>query len=178
VTANATAAVTATATLTSTANENATTPAIASAPVSGAGAPSAAPAPVPSAPPPSRLDAAPTAAAAAAPFDASRARVDWSVTGAGGGATAGAVQRALSRRAGAWTECYRRGLERRNERIEGAASLHLTTDETGNVVGAHVNGFDAMPGVKGCVAAAAHVRVEGVDTGDAWADVQLTFKAD
>ena len=82
---------------------------------------------------------------------------------------------AFSRKSGAWTQCYRNGLERRGERIEGAAVLHVVTDESGNVVGAHVNGFDQMPGVKNCIANASHVKIDGVDTGDAWADVQLTF---
>jgi hypothetical protein len=90
----------------------------------------------------------------------------------------GAVQRALSRRAAAWTQCYKKGLERRNERLDGAAVMHLATDDTGNVVSVSVNGFDAMPAVKSCIAGAARVRIEGVDTGDAWADVQLTFRAE
>lgn len=100
------------------------------------------------------------------------------MVGAGGGATPGAVQRALSRHAPSWTQCYRGGLERRSERVEGSAVLHLTTDESGNVVGAQVRGFDAMPGVKSCIANAARVRIDGVDTGDAWAEVQLTFHAE
>jgi serine/threonine-protein kinase len=123
------------------------------------------------APPPAPAPAAP----APPPFDPARAHVQWSVTGAGGGATTSAVQRALSRKAGAWTQCYRSGLERRAERIEGSAVLHVVTDESGNVVGAHVNGFDQMPGVKNCIASASRVKVDGVDTGDAWADVQLSF---
>jgi hypothetical protein len=53
--------------------------------------------------------------------------------------------------------------------------MHVVTDESGNVVGAHLNGFDQMPGVKNCIANASHVKVDGVDTGDAWADVQLSF---
>jgi hypothetical protein len=32
-----------------------------------------------------------------------------------------------------------------------------------------------MPGVKNCIASASRVKVDGVDTGDAWADVQLSF---
>jgi hypothetical protein len=145
-------------------------------PVSVAVAPAAAvpaPPPVAVAPPP---PAAP--APAPAPFDPSHAHVDWSVAGAGGGATPGAVQRALSRRAGSWTQCYRAELGRRNARVEGSASLHLTTDESGNVVGVSVRGFEAMSGVQSCVAAAARVKIDGVDTGDAWADVQLNFKAE
>ena len=120
---------------------------------------------------------APTQAApAAAPFDPSHAHVDWSVAGAGGGATPGAVQRAVSRAAGGWTQCYRTALARRNERIEGAGTLHLTTDESGNVVGASIRGFDAMPAVKSCITGSARVHIDGVDTGDSWADIQLSFR--
>jgi hypothetical protein len=139
--------------------------------------------PVP-APPVVVATAAPTASAPAptapapAAFDPSHAHVDWSVINAGGGATPSAVQRALSRRAGGWNHCYRNGLERRSERLEGAGVMHLTTDETGNVVGARINGFDAMPGVKTCIVGEAHVHIDNVDTGDAWADVQLNFRAE
>jgi hypothetical protein len=103
--------------------------------------------------------------------------VQWSVSGAAGGASTSAVQRAFSGKAGAWTQCYRRGLERRAERIEGAAVLHVVLDESGNVVGAHVTGFDQMPGVKNCIANASHLKVDGVDT-DGWADLQLVFAAE
>jgi hypothetical protein len=121
--------------------------------------------------------AAPTQAPpAAAPFDPSHAHVDWSVAGAGGGATPGAVQRAVSRAAGGWTQCYRAALARRSERIEGAGTLHLTTDESGNVVGATIRGFDAMPAVKSCITGSARVHIDGVDTGDSWADIQLSFR--
>jgi serine/threonine-protein kinase len=121
--------------------------------------------------------AAPTQALpAAAPFDPSHAHVEWSVAGAGGGATPGAVQRAVSRAAGSWTQCYRGALVRRSERIEGTGVLHLTTDETGNVVGAQLRGFDAMPGVKSCITGSARVHIDGVDTGDSWADIQLSFR--
>jgi hypothetical protein len=88
------------------------------------------------------------------------------------------VQRALSRRAGGWTQCYRSDLARRNTRIEGSGTLHITTDESGNVVASSVRGFEAMPIVQSCIAGAARVRIDGVDTGDAWADVQLTFRAE
>jgi hypothetical protein len=56
--------------------------------------------------------------------------------------------------------------------------MHLTTDESGNVVGARINGFDTMPGVKSCIVGEAHVHIDNVDTGDAWADVQLSFRAE
>jgi serine/threonine protein kinase len=111
-----------------------------------------------------------------APFDASRARVTWTVANAGGGATTSAVQRALARSSGTWTTCYRAALQRRAERIEGQAVMHLVTDETGNVVGAKIAGFDAMPQVKQCILGSARVHIDGVDTGDAWADVALNFR--
>ena len=129
--------------------------------------------PVPATVVPTAVTAPPPAAP---PFDPSHAHVDWSVAGAGGGATAGAVQRAMSRAAGSWTQCYRSALVRQNQRIEGTGVLHLTTDESGNVVGAQVRGFDAMPGVKSCIAGSARVRIDGVDTGDSWADIQLSFR--
>jgi serine/threonine protein kinase len=120
----------------------------------------------------------PNAPATPPVFDPTHGHVQWSVGSAGGGATPGAVYRALSRKAGAWNTCYRNGLERRAERLEGTAVLHVVTDESGNIVSAHVNGFEAMPGVKNCIANASHVKVEGVDAGDAWADVQLVFLAE
>jgi len=129
--------------------------------------------PVPATVVPTAVTAAPPAAP---PFDPSHAHVDWSVAGSGGGATPGAVQRAMSRAAGSWTQCYRSALVRQNQRIEGTGVLHLTTDESGNVVGAQVRGFDAMPGVKSCIAGSARVRIDGVDTGDSWADIQLSFR--
>lgn len=56
--------------------------------------------------------------------------------------------------------------------------MHLTTDDSGNVVGATIQGLDVLPPAKSCIAGAARVHIDGVDTGDAWADVALTFKAD
>jgi hypothetical protein len=135
-------------------------------------------APVASAPVAAPSATAPALPAVAAPFDASHAHVEASVLNAGGGATASSVQRAVSRKVGQWTHCYRTALERRNERIEGSGVLHLTTDESGNVVGARMAGFDAMPGVKSCVVNDSHVHFDNVDTGDAWADIQLTFRAE
>jgi len=123
----------------------------------------------------------PTVATADPPparFDASHAHVEWSVVGNGGGATPGAVQRALSRSAGTWTRCYRSALERRGTRLDGTAVMHLATDESGNVVSAQVRGFEVMPGVRTCIADGSRVHIDSVDTGDSWADVQLLFKAE
>jgi hypothetical protein len=139
-----------------------------------ASAPTAPAAVTTAAPPPSAALPSPVRAV----FDASHAHVDWSVISAGGGATPSAVQRALSRKAGGWTLCYRSALEGRSERVAGSGVLHLTTDESGNVVDARIHGFDAMPGVKTCIVGQSGVHVANVDTGDAWADVQLTFRAE
>ena len=80
---------------------------------------------------------------------------------------------------GSWTQCYRGALGRRNARVEGSASLHPHDRRIGQRRrGFWVRGFEAMAGVQSCVAAAARVKIDGVDTGDAWADVQLTFKAE
>jgi hypothetical protein len=158
------------------------------APAASPAAPGAVPS-VTAAPPPAVTTATPTVTAtvastappapapqAAPPFDPSHARVDWSVAGAGGGATPGAVQRAVARAAGGWTQCYRSALARRNERIDGGGVLHLTTDESGNVVGATIRGLDSLPAVKSCITGSAHVHIDGVDTGDSWADIQLTLR--
>ncbi len=54
--------------------------------------------------------------------------------------------------------------------------MRLATDEAGNVVSTRIDGFDEMPHVKQCIASATRVRIDGVDAGDAWADVQLAFR--
>jgi hypothetical protein len=65
---------------------------------------------------------------------------------------------------------------RQSTRIEGTGVLHLTTDESGTVVGAQMRGLDSLPGVKSCITGSARVHIDGVDTGDAWADIQLSFR--
>jgi hypothetical protein len=96
---------------------------------------------------------------------------------AGGGATTRAVHRALSRATGRWLQCYRTTLERRNQAIDDEASVRLAIDEMGNVVNAAVTGLDAMPHLRPCISSASRVHVDGVDTGDAWADVHLVLRA-
>jgi serine/threonine protein kinase len=134
------------------------------------------PAAVPPAVPPA-TSAPATPAIATGPFDPARARVEYNVTSAGGGATTRAVHRALSRATGRWLQCYRTTLERRNQAIEDEAFVRLVVDEMGNVVSAAVTGLDAMPHMRPCISAASRVHVDGVDTGDAWADVHLVFRA-
>jgi hypothetical protein len=137
--------------------------------------------PAPTAAAPATVEAlapapAPTAAATSDSFDPSRSRVDYAVTSAGGGATVRAVQRALARAQSRWTQCYRGALERRDKPVEDRGSMHLVTDEAGNVISAQIEGLDSMPRVKQCIVNASHVRVDGVDTGDAWADVRIVLR--
>jgi len=139
--------------------------------------------PHPAARPEPRASSAPPApssppAAPAQTFDPMRARVEWVLADAGGGATVAAAQRALSNRARRWTACYRRHLERRGERIEGQGTMRLSTDAFGDVSAARISGFDAMPAVEQCIAAATRgVHVDGVDAPGAWAEAHLVFLA-
>jgi hypothetical protein len=128
--------------------------------------------PPPTAPPPT----APPAMAPQPAFDPTTGRVGWTVSGAGGGATATNVSRALARAAGSWTGCYQAGLRARGARVEGAATLRLTCDEEGRVIGATISGID-MPDVAACIRRTAIGSVvPNVDTGAAWATIALTFQ--
>ena len=86
------------------------------------------------------------------------------------------VQRALARVSSAWSVCYQTALKAAGQRVEGSGVLHLTTDDEGNVVQARLAGF-ALSNVGPCLSASANVRIRGVDTGTAWADINLAFRA-
>lgn len=148
----------------------ATRPASLAAPIASASSPVAAG--------PEGAAAAVTAAAPAARrFDPSRARVAWSVGPTGGGIAAGEVRRALARVSGRWDVCYQNALRMIGQRVDGSGVLHIATDDEGNVIQANVVGF-TLSTVGPCIARAASVRVGGVDTGNAWADVKLAFRAE
>jgi hypothetical protein len=58
----------------------------------------------------------------------------------------------------------------------GTAVLHLKIDIAGYVTSTELEGAQFLPGVKPCVEKSTRgVRVKDVDTGDATADVTLTF---
>jgi serine/threonine-protein kinase len=118
--------------------------------------------------------AAPTIAVA--PFDATKGRVTWSVSGAGGGATARNVAQALARASSSWSGCYQSGLRARGRSVEGAATLRLTCDEEGRVINASMVGVD-MPDVAACIRSSTiGATVSNVDTGAAWATITITFQ--
>jgi serine/threonine-protein kinase len=126
---------------------------------------------------PSPTEVARTAAVPAAPSRAvvRRGHLAWNVTAAGGGATTGTVARALARLGAAWQRCYDTGLTTPSATAEGSATMRLTCDDQGRVVGATVSGFD-LGDVASCIrASTAGSRIPNADTGEAWASVALTF---
>jgi serine/threonine-protein kinase len=73
--------------------------------------------------------------------------------------------------------CYRDAL-RGGGLASGPATLHLRIDGVGYVVGAALSGAAITPALKGCIEkAATAMRIKDVDTGDATADVTLSFIA-
>jgi hypothetical protein len=77
---------------------------------------------------------------------------------------------------GGFTRCYRDAIQAAGTAAGGTATLHLTIDETGHITGASAGGMGFLPSARACVEAAARaLRVPGVDTGEATADVQLVF---
>ncbi len=115
------------------------------------------PAPSVATPPPALLTppAASLPSAAPKPVVPSDGRVSWGVSAAGGGATAGNVGHALGRTAGAWQRCYQAALAATGARTTGNATLHLTCDDQGRVVGAKLAGFDLGP-VAECIRASSN----------------------
>jgi hypothetical protein len=77
---------------------------------------------------------------------------------------------------GGFTRCYRDAIQAAGTAPGGTATLHLAIDETGHITGANAGGMGFLPGARACVEAAARgLRVPGVDTGEATADVELVF---
>jgi hypothetical protein len=145
------------------------------APVSAL-APAALPAPVSApAPLPAPLPApGPTPAPA---FDLSLARVDVGSAGNTVGVTSASVSRTVAEASGAMTACYRAALPRLSGVIEGRGALHVETDGDGVVTEGRLQwGADAA--LARCFSRAVlGRRIANVDTGNASADVSLTFRA-
>jgi len=73
--------------------------------------------------------------------------------------------------------CYRDAL-RAGGLASGTATLHLRIDGGGYVTGAALQGAGITPALKGCLEkAATGVRIKDVDTGEATADVTVSFVA-
>jgi serine/threonine-protein kinase len=131
----------------------------------------ATPAPTPAAPPP------PAPAPAAPPFDPSGAHVDiGAVRSNNASATSHDILRALTPLASQISSCYRASLGPAPQiPAVSTGTLHLESDDVGNVTIAKVTG-GAPPAAARCIEAAAKTIRLNVDTGTANSDVPLTFK--
>jgi hypothetical protein len=136
--------------------------AIAPAPATSALLPPAPPPPAPAPPPAPRVDIE---------------RATASITGitAQSGIPAANIRAALGRLP--LVRCYRDAL-RGGAVGSGTATLRLRIDSGGYVTGAALAGAAVTPALKACIEkAATALRVKDVDTGDATADVALSFVA-
>ena len=108
--------------------------------------------------------------------DPALARVTLGLARHAVGATAASVTRAVSEATARITACYQAALPRLGSATEGTGVLHVDTDGAGIITDAQLSG-PIRGSVPGCVAAAVlgH-RIANVDTGNASADVPLTFK--
>jgi hypothetical protein len=107
--------------------------------------------------------------------DPGNGRVSWKILGAAGGATASDVGRAIDHLIDSWNECYQSGLRARSVNVEGSATLRLSCDDQGRVVGATLSAFD-MPDVAACIrASSTGVAIPHADTGEASATIALRF---
>ena len=151
-----------------------TSPAVPAKGASPADAPAGAKTPAAKAGPAVTAPTATTPPIAPAPLDLGHASVSIaSITSTS--AIAGAnIRAALSR--SPLVRCYREALHGAGAAATGTAVLHLKIDIAGYVTSTELEGAQFLPGVKSCVEKATRgVRVKDVDTGEATADVTLTF---
>jgi serine/threonine protein kinase len=121
----------------------------------------------------------PTVAPTPAPpaIDPTLARVAIGTARNAVGATALSVTRAVSEASARITACYKTALPQLGGAQEGADVLHIDTDGAGVITDARLSG-PVRGSVAACVAAAVQGhRVANVDTGNASADVPLSFRA-
>jgi len=127
------------------------------------------------------IPAAPAEHVAPAPV-APRYSIDTAHVDIGGatvtGATAASVERAITPVKPRVDACYRAALPRLTGPLEGAATLHLETDDVGVIRRASVNGVLLGSEVGPCIAKVVVGRkVANVDTSAASADVPLSYRA-
>jgi hypothetical protein len=110
-------------------------------------------------------------------FDLSLARVDVGSAANTVGVTSASVSRTVAEASGAMTACYRAALPRLAGVIEGRGTLHVETDGDGVVTEGRLQwGADAA--LARCFSRTVlGRRIANVDTGNASADVSLTFRA-
>jgi serine/threonine-protein kinase len=111
---------------------------------------------------------------APAPLDLGHASVSIASISSNGAIPSSNIRAALSR--SPLVRCYREALHAAGAAATGTAVLHLKIDIAGYVTSTELEGAQFLPGVKPCVEKSTRgVRVKDVDTGEATADVTLTF---
>jgi serine/threonine protein kinase len=135
--------------------------------------------PSPSSPPLAPPPPPPAVTASGPAFDLGAARVEarqpLNVTG---DASAAKVASAVGRVSGKLNACYRGALPRLQQPLEGTALLHIETDETGLVTTATLKGPPFVSDIVSCIVASVKTcTIEGVNTGNASADIPLVFRA-
>ena len=126
---------------------------------------------------PDAPDAGPTSAPPAASqpkVDIDRASVSIAAVTTTSAVPGSNVRAAISR--APVLACYRSALRDRGTGASGRATLHLNLDSAGYVTAAALLNAQFLPAMAGCVERAARgVKIKDVDTGEASADVTLTF---
>lgn len=138
----------------------------------------AAPTPTPTptvtaAPTPAPTPTATAVAIAPTKPDPATANVGIGAVSATNGLSSSSVRNAIGH--APFQKCYRDAVAASAGPLQGSGSLRLSISETGHIVGASLGG--AWPGaMKACIEAAARaVSVKNVDTGEATANVTLSF---
>jgi hypothetical protein len=109
------------------------------------------------------------------PLDVDRASVSIGQVSSNSGVTGANIRAALAR--APFTRCYRDALRVRGLAAGGTATLHLKVNETGYVTAAALSDAQFLPAMRTCIEQAARAaRVKDVDTGEATADVSLSFE--
>jgi serine/threonine protein kinase len=112
--------------------------------------------------------------APSAPLDVARASVAFSNIATSAGISGARVKASLSHVP--LLVCYQQALRSRSAESPLDTQLRITVDLGGRVVGATLSKDGNLPGLRGCIEAAARgARIQGVDTGDGSATVQLRF---
>jgi serine/threonine protein kinase len=115
-----------------------------------------------------------SAAAPSRPLDIGRASVALSNIVTSAGISGARVKASLSHVP--LLVCYQQALQSRSAESALDTQLRISVDVGGRVVGATLSKDGDLPGLRGCVEAAARgARIQGVDTGDGSATIQLRF---
>jgi serine/threonine-protein kinase len=125
---------------------------------------------------PPALPPPPPPAAPPLPLDPALARVEIGFATATTGTTASNVNKTIGPLASKLTACYRAVLSQQHQADDEGGVLHLETNEDGVILEARLDGPLAASAGRCIVSAVRGRRISNVDTGNASADVPLSFK--